>query len=485
MRSSFFVVLYGLIGLQCATTPHSQPSDLNQKIENPVLGNNGKKELDISKKLNAINFWYNYLVVKREKGPAYVFETEVYSERTISGYSHQEFEEFSKDKSLIVGQGNFSSSNYFVIEERGAGNYFALDENNFSYPFDNAFIKENFDFVKSFLIRERIPYSKVFLQIPLRRIITRDLVANAAQGQAVIFDLEKKYFRFNTSAASLIKSEKFDPSFDIEDLPVKLISEIKLSFQEIKKWVPSSYQLKISNSELKIGDPAAPGFLMDEEFSSKKLFLYNLNGDVLMSSLLVRAIIVEAISNHASHVLDQAKTNYELRRPVRILKLPYLQSIAFENSKEKLEWIEREQSNLWTESARQKFIREKGHDIEAAYVGIFRDLRATVSFLFLHELAHIYLDEIFDEKRCDCHAYKILREKSEYPELGIFDNLLVGAFKNNLGRYWLSNDGSKLNKKDSVTINEIFERSDRLEKIKNFEEKGILPLNFDCDTLSF
>lgn len=417
----FCVILISVIFHACITT---EPKD-------------GSNETTLAK-LDSINSWYNRLVVK-QFSPIYVFQTETYN----------------KDEKVIRG-------NIY--------DYYLVEEDKEYERFNSDFIRQNFDFAKSYLSEKQLSYSNIYLQIPIRREgISHDVLSLIGKQEAVIIKLTRKEFFFDNSIASLVDSKRYNPNFTISELPKDLIKLIKKRFEKVKTFLPENYRAKIIHSKLIISEPS-------EDFSASKLFLNNLDGNVKISSLLIRAILVKAISQEASLVLDYAGSDFKLDRPVQLLKIPQLE----ERSRSRVVGLDAlfPQHQSW-ESPRQRFARFKSQEIEFAYNDIISTINSTLDFLFLHEFSHIYLGpNMLDEFRADCYAYSPLKNHNSKMDYGVFNELMVRAVQNKGGHYWLTNS-------DSLKLQQIIDRYDRIKKIDSLVNKGTLPTNFQCDRLDF
>lgn len=419
----YFVLILGcVIFFACSTTK-------------PIEGSN---EATLAK-LDSINSWYNRLVVKQLR-PIYVFQTEPYN------------------KDEIEIQGNVYD--YYLVEENKEQERFNLD-----------FVHQNFDYAKSYLSKEHHSYSKIYLQIPIKRDgFTHDILSVVGKEEAVISKLTRQEFFFDNSIASLVDSKRYNPNFTISELPKDLIKLIKDRFEKVKTFVPENYRSKITHSKLIISEPSA-------DFDPSKLFLHNLDGNVKISSLLIRAILVKAISQEASLVLDYAGSDFKLDRPVQLLKIPQLEARS-QSRIDDINALLYPQQQSW-ESTRQRFARFKKPEIEYAYNDIIATINSTLDFLFLHEFSHIYLGpNMLDEFRADCYAYSPLKKQSSNLNLGVFSELMVTAIQNEGGHYWISNE-------DSLELQQIIDRYDRIKKIDSLVNKGALTADVQCDILDF
>jgi hypothetical protein len=390
-------------------------------------------------KLDSINSWYYRLVVKQYR-PVYVFQTEVYN----------------KDNVEIHGN---------IYE------YFLVEKDKTQTEFDSDFVNRNFDFAESYLKEKSLRYSKIYLQIPYKNDgFTHDILSMAAKEQAVVNELAKREFFFDNSIASLVDSKMYNPNFTISELPKDLIRFIKNRFEKVKTFLPDVYRVKVSKSKLIIAEPST-------DFDASKLFLQNYDGDVKISSLLIRAILVKAISQEAFHVLDYAGSNFKLNSPVQILQIPQLERRARYEIDEINAMLFPQQTS-WI-STRERFAYIKKPEIEYAYNDIIATINSTLDFLFLHEFSHIYLGpNMIDEFRADCYAYSPLKMKNSQMNYGVFSELMVTAIENKGGHYWLT-------RKDSLKLQQIVDRYSRIKKIDSLVDEGKMIKDVQCDRLNF
>lgn len=390
-------------------------------------------------KLDSINSWYTRLVVKQYR-PIYVFETEAYN----------------KNDSEIRG-------NLY--------DYFLVEDGSVDAKFDYEFVKQNFEYAKSYINKKHLSYSKIYLQIPIKREgYTKDIVGAIGRQQRVVGKLTREVFFFDNSIASLVDSKRYNPNFSLSELPKDLIKLIKNRFETVKSFLPENYKSKIIKSKLIVDDPSI-------EFSPQKLFLNNRDGNVHISSLLVRAILVKAISREASIVLDYAGSDFKLERPVQLLNIPQLQGRNQELI-DQMNSLFPSNNESW-ETSRQRFARFKKPEIEYAYRDILTTINSTLDFLILHEFSHIYLgpNEI-NEYRCDCYAFKSLKNQSPQINYGVFNDLMVTAIENQGGQYWY-------NQVDSARIQEVINRYKRVKKIDSLVTINVMTIDFQCDKLNF
>lgn len=398
----------------------------------------GSNEATLAK-LDSINSWYNRLVVKQFR-PIYVFQTETYTEDEVEI------------------QGNIYD--YYLVEE-GKG----------QESFSSDFVHRNFDYAKSYLRTKHLNYSKIYLQIPIKQEgFTHDILSVVGEEEAVISKLTRQDFFFDNSIASLVDSKRYNPNFTISELPKDLIKLIMERFEKVKTFLPEKYRSKINQSKLIISEPSA-------DFDPSKLFLHNLDGNVKISSLLIRAILVKAISQEASLVIDYAGSDFKLDRPVQLLKIPQLEA----RNQSRIDDINKllyPQQQSW-ESSRQRFARFKKPEIEYAYNDIIATINSTLDFLFLHEFSHIYLGpNMLDEFRADCYAYSPLKKQSSKMDYGVFSELMVTAIQNNGGHYWITIE-------DSLKLQQIIDRYDRIKKINSLVNNGVLTIDVQCDKLDY
>jgi hypothetical protein len=397
------------------------------------------KEVSISTplaKLDSINSWYNRLVVKQIK-PIYVFQTEPYN------------------KDGIEIKGNIFE--YHLIEEGKEPNMFSSD-----------FLTYNFEFAKLYLRKKGLSKSKILLQIPVRQRegFINDHVSIRALEYAGIDKLERQEFYFDNSIASLVDSKRFNPNFTTSELPKYLTKIILNRFEKVKTFLPEKYRSKIIKSKLIISEPTI-------DFDPSKLFLHNIDGDVKISSLLIRAILVKAISEAAIDVLDYSGSNFELKRPVQLLKMNELRLENPPNFDDVYTPYMR-----W-ESTRETFARMNRYEIEHSYNNLINTINSTLDFLFLHEFSHIYLGpNMLDEFRADCYAYLPLKKQNSKIDFGAFSDLMVEAVQNKGGHYWLVNE-------DSIIFQQIIDRYNRVKKIDSLINNGVLQIDMQCESLDF
>jgi hypothetical protein len=390
-------------------------------------------------KLDSINSWYTRLVVKQYK-PVYVFQTEAYN----------------KDDIFIRG----NVYNYYLIKSASEPSWFEDD-----------FVARSFEYAKSWLKRKGLRYSKIYLQIPVKKEgYSKDIDGLLGKEQQVISTLTKEEFIFDNSIASLVDSKRYDPGFSMGELPKDLVAMIRKRFEEVKGFVPLPYRTKITKSQLIIAEP-------ETQFDASKLFLNNLAGNVKISSVLIRAILVKAIVDEGTIVLDYAGSNFTLSRPVQLVKFSKLHDEE-KNTVAALDNIFNTPQHVW-EDSREKFARFKKPEVEGAYSDIMKTINSTLDFLFLHEFSHIYLGpNMTNEFRADCYAYHPLKIATPKIDYGIFGELMVTAVQNQGGHYWVNRD-------DSAKLQEIVNRYARIKKIDSLVNQGKLVPDVPCDQLNF
>ncbi|GMQ24580.1 hypothetical protein Aoki45_12620 [Algoriphagus sp. oki45] len=390
-------------------------------------------------KLDSINSWYNRLVLK-QLGPIYIFQTEPYN----------------KDERIIHG----NLFDYYLVEEGEEQGSFSSD-----------FINWNFYIAKDYLDQKNLSYTKIYLQIPIKKEgFTHNLSSNAAKQGSIISKLTRQEFFFDNSIASLVDSKRYNPNFTISELPKELTMLIKERFEKVKTFLPENYRSKIIHSKLIISEPSA-------DFDASKLFLNNFDGNVKISSVLVRAILVKAITQEALLLLDYAGSDFKLDIPVQLLNIPQLQARNQSGIDDLIALFYPQQPSR--ESTRKRFARVQKPKIETAYNNIIATINSTLDFLFLHEFSHIYLGpNMIDEFRADCYAYSPLKRQNSKIDYGVFRELMVTAIQNKGGHYWISNE-------DSLKLQEIVDRYDRVKKIDSLVNNEVLTIDLQCDKLDY
>ncbi|WP_392471505.1 hypothetical protein ACF3OC_09350 [Sphingobacterium cellulitidis] len=388
---------------------------------------------------NMLLQWYDDLV-KEKPLPIYVFETEVINKTSaiIPDYEYILidptwcFDEdrcpFQVDKELI------NKAKKILIT-------------TFGENYDSLFLQPETAKAYSFLESNKLGYHSVFLQVPVvrgeanidsilqasyllvpklpspisdeqfRKIYKTSYDKNDSINRVenhFLFNREKvKDYLFRRyyahpfdNISELVESDHFNPNFKSSDLPGPLIDSLFKRFEYLKLLIPDSLKSKTINSTLKLG-------YINEVFEAPKLYFRNDGLNVFISPLLIRAAIINGLSESFLRVEN-----------VKGFKNPAIFSVKLiENYKDIV--------GKTFEPRRNNRKSVLTMEMEIFYPSIQERWRSQFDFSILHEFGHI-VNEKFSEEQCDCFAINILKQNFSKVDLGVFSNLVV-TYK---GEYW-------------------------------------------------
>lgn len=347
---------------------------------------------------NDMQDWYNSLV-KRGQNSIYIIETDTLNKSLKPIGNLLEYTLIDLKDGLILNENGFHT---FFPPEEGPKleRYETLIE-----PFREAF---NIDSVRNILSMHGMNSDKIYLLIPLFTDISLSKAdsVNSHLKWKYTYNLKNELLGFSNGIpqlTELVKSNKYNKDFSISDIPPVILDSLNMRLKFLKKFVPSNSRNKVNHTKLIIMDSST-------DFEASDLWLKSSENNILMSSRLLRAILIDNLIFAGEHVLDLTENGSRYDENMYLLNYNNLHQKPMER-----------QHSIAAGIARK---------IEAkiAKKSFFKELYKSLDFLFLHELAHIYLNDTFNEIRCDCHAFNML--KTIQPDiqsfdLGIFNKYLV------------------------------------------------------------
>jgi cbb3-type cytochrome oxidase subunit 3 len=369
--------------------------------------------------------WYNSLV-KREKDPIIIIETDILNES---------FE----PKGNLLDYTLFNLQNRRFYDEDGFFE-FPPDEEGPKLKRYEAFVEPfieglNIDSLRSILFGQGMKTDEIYLLIPLltdSSSLTATKINNSLKFRYTTLFTEGLLGFSNglPNIEELVKSDKLNSDFSLSDIPKPILDSLYNRVNFLKNFIPSKYYNKIESTMLVVMDPSI-------DFEPSDLWVKS-DTNIYMSSRLLRAIIIEQLTLTGTNVLDFTQNDSRYDQNLYLYNFNNLN----------LKPIERRPSRNVPINKRRPDVGSVVRSIELniAKGNFFKRLYRSTDFLILHELAHIYLNDPFDEMRCDCHAFEVLkmiRPSITQVDLGVFNYYLVnpGVRQSSL---WFGTSNSEL-----------------------------------------
>lgn len=344
-----------------------------------------------------IQEWYNNLV-KRSKNPIYVFETDTLNLNMHPKGNLLEYILIDLDYNLF----NKDGLSIYSFEDSLIINRY----HKYAQPIINAF---NLDSVSTLLAETKIKRDDIYFLIPLLTDSSSSKAdsINSSTKFSYTYNLERRRLNFSSDAlmgiTELVKSNKYTENFSKDDIPSAIKDSLNSRLKYLIGLLPDNHRKKVENTELVIMDPSV-------NFEPSDLWLKSSETRIIMSSRLLRASIIDYLNIFGTHVIDLTDNGSGTVENLFLLKYKGLSAKPVKKSNSRVSAFSR--------------------TIEANMVlnGLCDALYNAYDFLLLHELAHIYLNDPFDEVRCDCYALNILKTiKPEIStlDLGVFNRYLV------------------------------------------------------------
>ena len=400
----------------------------------------------------------------------YIYQTEIFNQSNLKEVTfnylliepHLDYSKNYRTDNLTdsESQTRFEQTKSFLLQ-------------NFGVNFKTVFILPKLQEAENFLKEKKISTEKIYLQIPIpntdvenkKIVLERDTLNPSLKEILKISEAEfSSQFRMSSSeydsilrissynrskmwafqerliselfefdfmnVDSLVLSGQLKQNFSSDDVPVFFKEKIDQRLEYLKEKVPADQRPKVKGTKIFIGKS-------DKGFTTKRLWLNNMNSNIYISPLLVRAMLLDILSlYYPTFVKMESKENL-FGAPVQLIG---------KNIPEKKDFGRRRVSSTTLE-------------LEVINISLDDAINRMLDFVLLHELAHIFLGPLADEEYCDCNALKILSSIDENPSFGIFSKLLLGS----RGHYW------------EVNYKPLYKRYNIL---KNLQNQGN---NLDCD----
>lgn len=379
--------------------------------------------------------WYNKLV-DREKNPIYIIETPV-----LNQFENRKGNFLDYRLIQLINGRSLNIDGYLTGWEDGR----APDGNGELDPYkpyiDQFFESLDQDSLKKILVEKSIEFDhdKLYILFPFNTdsLVDKPDLVNQNQKTKYERTLIKNTFYFPEGFNELVGSNKFNPNFSLEELPEDLIDTLSNRLEFLKSYLPVQYYKKVGKSELIIADPS-------ESFEPQALWMKNEGGNIFMSSVLFRTILIDHLTFIGFDILDFTDN---------VSPPPYDRLLYFL----KYDNIEKPRARTSAKTVESVSNFSKSVDLKIWKDIFFEKLYESLDFLLLHEMAHIYLGEGANESKCDCSAFQIIKAikpNSDIDDLGVFYTYLIGQGQSQ-SAFWFSESRPDLFKELEIRLGKI------------------------------